>query len=106
MLSMWRFAVLCSFLTTALLGLPKAHALEGVSVNDQHARIKQELQGGLGSLERLQKVVLPGLRQLIAQEEKRYGKFSPQVAVLLIDIGEAALREATQLQGPERRERA
>jgi CHAT domain-containing protein len=81
-----------------------AVAFEGAAINDRHAGLKDSLQSGNPDQAELRDAILPGLRQLLAAAERRNGKYGSEAAILLIDIGEAMLREAAFYQDKQRRE--
>ncbi|CDZ49748.1 CHAT domain-containing protein [Neorhizobium galegae] len=91
---------------TALLASSAAAAFEGVAINDRHAGLKDSLQSGNSDQAALRDAILPGLKQLLAAAERRNGKYGSEAAILLIDVGEAMLREAAFYQDKQRRELA
>lgn len=89
-----------------LLASSGAAAFEGAAINDRHAGLKDSLQSGNPDQAALRNAILPGLKQLLAAAEQRNGKYGSEAAILLIDVGEAMLREAAFYQDKQRRELA
>jgi CHAT domain-containing protein len=80
-----------------------ARAFEGVAINGDHAELKDRLQSGSLDRQALQDV-RADLGKLIRAAVREGGEHGPDVAVLMIDIGEAAIREASFLPSAEQRD--
>lgn len=80
-----------------------AVAFEGVAINDTHAGLKERLQSDNVD-EKALNDTRSSLRKLVGAAERQSGKFGSDVAILLIDIGEAAVREASFLEAKQQRD--
>lgn len=98
-----RFFIHLAFAAT-LSASSGAAAFEGAAINDRHAGLKDSLQAGNPDQTALRDAIVPGLKQLHTAVEQRNGKYSSEAAILLIDVGEAMLREASFYQDKQRRD--
>ncbi|MBY5768536.1 CHAT domain-containing protein [Rhizobium leguminosarum] len=78
-----------------------ASAMEGMTIGPEHSSVKEIIQTDYATSAQLDNAVVV-LGRLISMNEVPPGKKSPQVGVLLCDIGEAAFKQANYLSGAEK----
>ena len=80
-----------------------ARAQEGLQIDDAHRQLKAIIQKDRPSKPELDQAVA-ALNRMIAENEQRFGKTSPQIGLLLLDVGEAAVKREYVSAGKERLE--
>lgn len=100
---MIREALIILTLVAGIATSSAAIAFEGVAINDTHAGLKERLQSENVDKKAL-KDIRSSLRKLVSATERQSGKYGPDVAILLIDMGEAAVREATFPEAEQQRD--